>query len=135
MGGMSGDRVRSFHAAAGVVCSIWDESSALGCLPNRLEELVAGCGCSGLSRSGRCRAGCSWLKHTMFYSESDRLFPISSSLSDAFPTLDRNTGLIHAVRLASRRMSQAYELWPRLSSETLVLLLEEQGHLVVCRMQ
>lgn len=100
MGRMSGDGLRSLHAAAGVVCSIWDESSSLGCLPNRLEELVAGCGCSGLPRSGRCRVGCSWLKHTMFYSELDRLFPISSSLNDAFPTLDRNTTLIHAVRFA-----------------------------------
>lgn len=71
----------------------------------------------------------------MFCSELDRLFPISSSLNDAFPTLYWSTTLIHAVRLASERMSQAYKLWSQLSSETLVVLLEEQGHLVVCRMQ
>lgn len=42
MGRMSGDRVRSFHAAAGVVCSIWDESSLCVLFSRMLAKAVGG---------------------------------------------------------------------------------------------
>lgn len=66
--------------------------------------------------------GGSWLKHTTFYGEVDRPFPISFfSLNDVFPALDRNVVLNYAVHLqAGRKMSQVYALWSQLSYSELL---------------